>query len=432
MDDYITTDTGTGIYGYLNLETNEIDYVGQTSMSFRKRDQNHRQKRQNGNRGPPFDYKLQAHPDKYIMIPLAYCDDINSLDLLETFYIYHFNTIDKDNYNWGGDTLRGKWNPRFRNDLDDEEIKKLYIEEELSIHQIGEKLETNATTISARLKKQGIKVQDKRIRDDLDGEKIKKLYIEEGLSIKQISKKLEASESTIRVRLKKQGIKVQSKRKAQSKRKIQNKRIRNDLDDEEIKKLYIEEKLSTIQIGKKLGTSDITISKRLKKQGIKIQDKRIRDDLDDEEIKKLYIEEKLSTIQIGKKLEVNYKTISRRLKKQGIKVQDKRIHNDLDNEEIKKLYIEKGLSTVQIGEKFGANPSTISRRLKKQGIKVSRNTSNYYRVSKTKTKRTKQGFTWVYVYPENNKIKRLYSVNFETLKKKVQAKGLPWYKINDR
>ena len=29
MDDYITTDTGTGIYGYLNLETNEIDYVGQ-------------------------------------------------------------------------------------------------------------------------------------------------------------------------------------------------------------------------------------------------------------------------------------------------------------------------------------------------------------------------------------------------------------------
>ena len=265
MDDYITTDKGTGIYGYLNLETNEIDYVGQTSVSFRKRDRDHRQKGHN----TPFDYKLQVCPDKYIMIPLAYCDDVDSLDLLETFYIYYFNTIDKDNYTWGGDALRGKWNPRFRNDLDDEEIRKL----------------------------------------------------------------------------------------------------------------YVEKGLSTIQIGERLGASSDTINNRLKKQGSKVQDKKIRDDLDDEEIKKLYIKD--------------------------------------------------GLSTIQIGEKFGVNHNTINRRLRKQGIKVSRNTSNYYRVCKIKKKRVKQGFTWVYVYSEDNKQKQISSVNFETLKKKVQAKGLPWYKIND-
>lgn len=264
MDDYTTTDTGTGIYGYLNLETNEIDYVGQTSVSFRMRDWDHRRKKQNWK--IPFDYKLRAHPDKYIMIPLTYCNDVDSLNLLETFYIYYFNTIDKDNYTWGGDTLRGKWNPHFRDDLDDEEIKNL----------------------------------------------------------------------------------------------------------------YIEEGLSTIQIGKKLGTNGITISRRLKKQGVKVQEG-IRDDLDDKEIKNLYIEE--------------------------------------------------GLSTTQIGEKLEASPSTISRRLKEQGINLSRNTSNYYRVSKRKKKSTKQGFTWVYTYPKN---KQITSVDLETLKKKVQAKGLPWYKINDR
>ena len=125
MDNYITTDTGTGIYGYLNLETNEIDYVGQTSTSFRQRDQEHRKQKQNGT--IPFDYKLQAHPNKYIMIPLIYCDDVDSLDLLETFYIYYFNTIDKDNYTWYGSILRGKWLPNFRDDLDDKEIRKLYI-----------------------------------------------------------------------------------------------------------------------------------------------------------------------------------------------------------------------------------------------------------------------------------------------------------------
>lgn len=323
MDDYITTDTGTGIYGYLNLETNEIDYVGQTSLSFRKRDQDHRRKGQN--RVPLFDYKLQVHPDRYIMIPLAYCDDIDSLDLLETFYIYYFNTIDKDNYNWGGDVLRGKWNPSFRDDLDDEKIRKLYVKEGLSTYQIGEKFGTNYNTINARLKKQGVKVQDKSIRDDLDDEEIKKLYVEKGLS----------------------------------------------------------------------------------------------------------------TVQIGKKFEASYSTINRRLKNQGIKIQDTRIRDDLDDEEIKKLYIEKGLSTTQISKKLGTSNSTIYKRLKKQGVKLrssgkSKNTSNYYRVHKTKKKRCKQGFTWVYVYSEDNKKKQISSVNLETLKKKVQAKGLPWYKINDR
>lgn len=163
MDDYITTDKGTGIYGYLNLETNEIDYVGQTSMSFRQRDQTHRWKGRNSR--SPFDYKLQAHPDKYIMIPLVYCDDVDSLDLLETFYIYHFNTIDKDNYTWGGDVLRGKWHPSFRNDLDDKEIKKLYIEEGLTINQIGEKFGVSPSVIRTRLRNQGI---DKRDQNNLD------------------------------------------------------------------------------------------------------------------------------------------------------------------------------------------------------------------------------------------------------------------------
>ena len=323
MDDYVTTDKGTGIYGYLNLETNEIDYVGQTSVSFRKRDRDHRKEGQNTS--TIFDYKLRVHPNKYIMIPLVYCDDVDSLDLLETFYIYYFNTIDKDNYTWGGDVLRGKWSPSFRNDLDDKEIKKLYINEGLSTIQIGEKLGTNATTIHERLKKQGVKGRNKRIHDDLD--------------------------------------------------------------DEEIKKLYIEGGLTTIQIGKKLGVSYVTISNRLKKQGIKVRDKRIRDDLYDEEIKKLYIEGGLTTIQIGEKLGVSYVTISNRLKKQGVKL---------------------------------------------RGRGESKNTSNYYRVHKTKRKDIKQGFIWVYQYPENNKRKQISSVNFETLKKKVQAKGLPWYKINDR
>ena len=116
---------------------------------------------------------------------------------------------------------------------------------------------------------------------------------------------------------------------------------------------------------------------------------------------------------------------------QGVKIQSKRIRDDLDDEEIKKLYIKEGLSTVKISEELGTYPSTINKRLRKQGVTVSNNRLNYYRVHKTKNKGYKQGFSWVYAYYENNKKRTISAVSFEILKKKVQAKGLPWYKIND-
>ena len=142
----------------------------------------------------------------------------------------------------------------------------------------------------------------------------------------------------------------------------------------------------------------------------------------------------MSKIKIGEKFGVSRSTISNKLKKQGIKLRGGFCDN-LNDEEIKKLYIEEELSTIQISKKLGVSDVTISNRLKKQGIKLrgrSKNTSNYYRVHKKKKKKAKQGFTWIYIYSENNKQKTISSVNFETLKKKVQAKGLPWYKINDK
>lgn len=58
------------------------------------------------------------------------------------------------------------------------------------------------------------------------------------------------------------------------------------------------------------------------------------------------------------------------------------------------------------------------------------NTTGYYRVYKNKTTRTKQGFIWVYRYPdEEGKRHKLSSINLDTLEEKVKQAGLLWKQL---
>lgn len=59
----------------------------------------------------------------------------------------------------------------------------------------------------------------------------------------------------------------------------------------------------------------------------------------------------------------------------------------------------------------------------------SKNTSGYFRVSKLKCKKCKQGFTWAYWYMENGKHRVIQSTSIEKLEAKVKAKGLLWMKL---
>lgn len=62
-------------------------------------------------------------------------------------------------------------------------------------------------------------------------------------------------------------------------------------------------------------------------------------------------------------------------------------------------------------------------------MSMAQNTSGYFRVSKVKTKKVKQGFSWQYQYYENGNQKKISSVDIEKLEYKVKAKGLKWIKF---
>lgn len=63
----------------------------------------------------------------------------------------------------------------------------------------------------------------------------------------------------------------------------------------------------------------------------------------------------------------------------------------------------------------------------KLNISIPNNTTGYFRVSKCNNKNYKQGFYWCYsYYDDNNKPKKITSINLDDLRNKVLQRDLPW------
>lgn len=69
----------------------------------------------------------------------------------------------------------------------------------------------------------------------------------------------------------------------------------------------------------------------------------------------------------------------------------------------------------------------------KLNISIPNNTTGYFRVSKCNNKNYKQGFYWCYsYYDDNNKPKRITSINLDTLRNKVLQRNLPWVILDEK
>lgn len=143
----------------------------------------------------------------------------------------------------------------------------------------------------------------------------------------------------------------------------ENPKYRHDLDNEEIKQLYVEEGLPTSEIAELLDANHNIISRRLKSMGIEVKDDRIHDDIDDEEIRRLYVEEEKTTTEIADLFGVSSGTISRRLKNINIEIKSNKIREDIDDEELKYL-IEENKTLEEISKMFNCSVSLVKIALK--------------------------------------------------------------------
>lgn len=131
-----------------------------------------------------------------------------------------------------------------------------------------------------------------------------------------------------------------------------------------LKKLYLDKKMSTYKISKKLKCDPTVIQKRIRECHIKLRKPKEKIKIPKEKLYDLYINKKLSTQTIAKLLGFSSSLVYYKLKESGIPVRYKNIIK-ISKEKLKKLYLKKNLSCSEIARIFNCDKVTIFNKLKR-------------------------------------------------------------------
>lgn len=145
--------------------------------------------------------------------------------------------------------------------ISDEEMKRLYEEELLSIMKIGEIAGCSKSTVSRRLSDQGVDVNFRALYTlNITKEEMKRLYVEEGKSVYEIAEIAGCNYPNISLHLKEMGV---EKRPPEIEYKF-------DYSKEEIVQMYVDGK-SSAEIGDIIGGSGATVLNYLKDFSVDIR-----------------------------------------------------------------------------------------------------------------------------------------------------------------
>jgi len=185
---------------------------------------------------------------------------------------------------------------------------RLYEDEGLSLAEVGKRFGVSRQRVHQEFVKAGIKTRG-RVLKSLDRKVLHRLYVVTRLSISETAKKLGVSSGVVERELERHGIERRT-----------NNRL--EFDRELIERLYVKQGLSQIETGKRLGVHARIVMRELRRYGITLRHAgryapvRIERDLLD----RLYVQDKLSTETIGKRLGYSPKTIARELRRHGLPV----------------------------------------------------------------------------------------------------------------
>lgn len=248
-----------------------------------------------------------------------------------------------------------------------DKLKDLYLNKKLSLDLITKEFCCSERTIFARLYEYKIPIRYDKERNDVTEEKLKDLYLDKKMSIGKIAEMFKCSKGTIWAKLCQYNINVRTKSEAnKGKYKIEI--------PEEIKSLYINDKLSISKIAKRFNCCNRTISQRLHNYNIATGIRKI--EIPKKELEDLYIRNKMNIYQIGKKFDCNEVTILNRLRQYNIPIRKKgelameKYRIEISAERAKNLYVDKKLPISEIKKLFYCHHETLRKRLLRSGISI--------------------------------------------------------------
>ena len=244
-------------------------------------------------------------------------------------------------------------------------LRFLYLVKKLSPIQIANKFNCGERTIYTRLYEYKIPIRHDKERKDITEQKLKDLYLDKKMSIGRIAEMFKCSKGTIWAKLCQYNIEARTKSEAnKGKYKIEI--------PEEIKSLYINNKLSICEIARRFNCCAKTISQRLRDYNIATGIRKI--EIPKKEPEDLYIRNKMNIYQIGKKFSCNGVTILNRLNQYNIPIRKKGELIEGENEieiprgKLKHLYVERGLTISEIVKMFNWSRGTVYKRLRRYGL----------------------------------------------------------------
>ena len=181
-------------------------------------------------------------------------------------------------------------------------------------------------------------------RLDIDTELVIDMYVNQGMSIRKIAKIFDVNFQTIANRLKEKNITIKSS--AQATREIQERQV----DIEKMVDMYVNQRISSREIGEKLNIHRTTVCDKLKQLGVKIRAKgQARTiEVDIEKMVDMYVNQKMGSPEIGEIMGVSGRTIVSKLKALGIPRRSTSEAAALRNTQKKKDYSRKNMSTRNI------------------------------------------------------------------------------------
>lgn len=193
-------------------------------------------------------------------------------------------------------------------------------------------------------------------------EDLRDLYINQKMTVPRIATLLGYSQGTIQSRLAEFAIKLG--------------RNRNDLElpVEEVRSMYLEQNLNMVQICKHFKCSKSTVRQCIVHGGF-LKEKQIHKKwrkftLPSEQLFNLYITQNMSDVAIGRQLDVSHMTVANWRKRFGIFREAPINAITLDADELKRLYIEDKRTFAELAEHFNCGVSTVRSHIIRAGLNI--------------------------------------------------------------
>lgn len=251
------------------------------------------------------------------------------------------------------------------------ELVRLYVDEELSTTQIARLVDKSSGAVWARLRDAGVEFRQRGNAPKLDPADLRRWYVEEGQSTLDIARQTEMSTSGVTSALERAGI---------ERRPLEASAL--DLDDDELERVYLDERVDADEIGRRYGVPTWTVRQRLRAAGIRRPNGTLPGgDVPmpgREVLLRLYETEHRTLADIGARYGVPDPTVRRWLEIAEIPLRERpptagRRPDEppaLNRKTLWRLYVTEGRTSAEIAAEVGVTKNVITTALHAQRIPV--------------------------------------------------------------